>query len=180
MRGHVGHDGCDTIPRPSRPDREEACANPMLSLTAYCDESGDADDPNCPFVGMGGLCAPEASSNRSDTQWREILDDQCGGVWFHMNDFASREGVFKGWKEPRRRRLMRSLVACIAQAKARPFGAVVSLDAYESLLKAIPGRQGEGTVAAACPQRRIWLPSLRSAERLGAGQSPQSPMTATR
>jgi hypothetical protein len=111
----------------------------VLGLTAYFDGSGDADDPKCRFVGVGGLCAPEAEWRAFDKKWQAILDHQCSGVWFHMEQFASREGVFKGWNEARRQKLLGSLVKAILDTNARPFGAVVSLDAYEYLADALPG-----------------------------------------
>lgn len=111
----------------------------MLGLTAYFDESGDANDPTRRFMGIAGLCAPEEKWTAFDEKWQAILDDQCGGKWFHMELFAAREGIFKGWDESRRRKLLGALTGAIAESEARPFGAVVSLEAYEYLAKAFPG-----------------------------------------
>jgi hypothetical protein len=111
----------------------------MLGLTAYFDESGHADDPRCRFVGVGGLCAPLATWEAFDEKWQEILNEQCGGHPFHMKAFSFGEGHFKGWDKPRREKLFGALVKTIKESKARPFGAVVSLDAWDYLCKAIPG-----------------------------------------
>ncbi len=56
-----------------------------------------------------------------------------------MELFANQQGMFKGWNEPRRRKLLSALVTTIAETNARPFGAVVSLDAYEYLTKTLSG-----------------------------------------
>jgi hypothetical protein len=111
----------------------------MLELTAYFDESGDANDPKCQFVGMGGLCAPADNWAAFDEKWRAILDDQSEGEWFHMELFAARKGVYEGWGESRRRKLLSSLVGTIKEANARPFGAVVSIRAYNYLARVFPG-----------------------------------------
>jgi len=111
----------------------------MLGLTAYFDESGDADDPGSRFVGLAGLCAPGVAWRTFNEKWQAILDDQCDGEWFHMGTFAQRQGMFEGWDEPRRQKLLGALVKTIAETNARPFGAVVSLDAYEYLTRILPG-----------------------------------------
>jgi hypothetical protein len=111
----------------------------MLGLTAYFDESGHADDPRCRFVGIGGLCAPLAAWEEFDEKWQGILDDQCGGQPFHMKEFSFGEGQFKEWSKPEREKLLGALVKTIKESKARPFGAVVSLDAWDFVCKSIPG-----------------------------------------
>ena len=68
----------------------------MLSLSAYFDESGHADDPDCQFVGVGGLCAPAAAWNDLDDKWQGILNEQCDGKPFHMNKFALQQGPVVG------------------------------------------------------------------------------------
>lgn len=118
---------------------EEEAKISMIGLKAYMDESGHSHDPNCRFVGLGGLCASEESWNIFSEKWQSILDDQCGGAWFHMKDFAVRAGTYKGWNEAKRRKLLGSLAAAIVEARPRPFGAVVSLDAYNYLVECFPG-----------------------------------------
>jgi hypothetical protein len=75
----------------------------MLGLTSYFDESGDAEDPKCRFVGIGGLCAPEEKWTAFEGKWRAALDEHCRGEWFHMELFAARQGIFEGWEEPRQK-----------------------------------------------------------------------------
>jgi len=111
----------------------------MLGLSAYFDESGHVDDPRCNFVGLGGLCAPEAHWVKFHEKWQAILDDQCDGRWFHMEAFANRVGIFEGWEETRRRDFLGSLIQTIVEAEARPFGAVVSIRAYDYLVSLLPG-----------------------------------------
>lgn len=109
----------------------------MLELTSYFDESGHSADPKCRFVGIGGLCAPLAAWEEFDKKWQAILDEQCDGVPFHMNEFSFGAEHFKGWKKPRKDKLLSSLVRIVKESTARPFGAVVSLDAYDFVCKNI-------------------------------------------
>ena len=111
----------------------------MLELTAYFDESGHSDDPKCRFVGIGGLCAPLDNWVSFDQKWQAILDEKCDGVPFHMNKFARGEEPFNDWRKARKDDLLGALVRTIKSAEAKPFGAVVSLDAYELLCKLLPG-----------------------------------------
>lgn len=110
----------------------------MLGITAYFDESGHSEDEKCRFVGMGGLCAPSSSWEGFDGKWQSILDEYCEGKPFHATDFANQTGPFKGWEEEKRRKFFGSLVRTIKDSGARPFGAVVSLDAYEFICQGIP------------------------------------------
>jgi hypothetical protein len=111
----------------------------MLGLSAYFDESGHSEDPHCRFVGMGGLIAPESAWTEFEQKWQAVLDDQCEGHWFHMKDFASGYGIYAGWGKERKERLLGSLVKTVRESGARPFGAVVSLDAYETVCRGLPG-----------------------------------------
>jgi hypothetical protein len=110
----------------------------MLGLTAYFDESGHSEDEKCRFVGMGGLCAPCDAWTEFDGKWQAILDEHCEGKPFHATVFANQQKPFDGWKEEKRRKFFGSLVRAIKESKARPFGAVVSLDAYEFICQGIP------------------------------------------
>jgi hypothetical protein len=110
----------------------------MLGLTAYFDESGHSKDADCQFVGMGGLCAPADAWTEFDGKWQGILDEHCQGKPFHATDFAYGKEPFSGWKEEKRRRFYGGLVRTIQESGARPFGAVVSLDAYETICRGIP------------------------------------------
>jgi hypothetical protein len=111
----------------------------MLGLSAYFDESGHSEDPRCRFVGMGGLVAPEAAWTEFEPKWQAALDEHCGGHPFHMNDFAPGYGIYAGWKKEQRDKLLGSLVRAVRESGAKPFGAVVSLDAYETICQRFPG-----------------------------------------
>jgi Protein of unknown function (DUF3800) len=102
-------------------------------LTAYIDESGHAADPSCRFVGLGGLVALTENWQIFEQKWRTALDLLCEGEPFHMNLFAAREGVFKGWSEEKRRKLLAALIDAIFAANAIPTGCVISLDDFEAL-----------------------------------------------
>jgi hypothetical protein len=110
----------------------------MLGLTAYFDESGHSEDERCRFVGMGGLCAPTSAWSEFDGKWQAILDEHCEGKPFHATDFANQQKPFNGWKEEKRQKFLGGLIAAIKESGARPFGAVVSLDAYEFICQGIP------------------------------------------
>jgi hypothetical protein len=110
----------------------------MLGLSAYFDESGHSEDKNCRFVGMGGLCAPASSWDEFDGKWQAILHEHCKGKPFHATDFANQFAPFDGWSENKRKKFLGALVRAIKDSGAQPFGAVVSLDAYESLCQGIP------------------------------------------
>jgi hypothetical protein len=111
----------------------------MLGLSAYFDESGHSEDAKCRFVGMGGLCAPAVAWTEFDSKWQAILDKYCEGEPFHATDFANQQKPFDGWKEEKRRQFLGGLIRTIKETGARPFGAVVSLDAYEVICHGIPG-----------------------------------------
>src|SRR5271168_572523 len=110
----------------------------MLGLSAYFDESGHSEDENCRFVGVGGLCAPASAWTEFDGKWQAVLDEHCGGQPFHMKDFANGWSVYKGWGKAKRETFFGGLVKAIRESGARPFGAVVSLDAYEFVCQGIP------------------------------------------
>jgi hypothetical protein len=110
----------------------------MLGLTAYFDESGHSEDEKCRFVGMGGLCAPASAWFEFDGKWQAILDEYCEGKPFHATDFANQQEPFKEWEEEKRRKFFGGLVRTIKESGARPFGVVVSLDAYELICQGIP------------------------------------------
>ena len=110
----------------------------MLRLSAYFDESGHSEDEKCRFVGMGGLWAPSSAWEDFDGKWQAILDKHCEGKPFHATDFAYQSEPFKGWEEEKRQEFFGGLVRTIKESEARPFGAVVSLDAYEFICQGIP------------------------------------------
>ena len=102
----------------------------LLGLSAYFDESGHSEDEKCRFVGMGGLLAPASAWDEFDPKWQAILDKFCEGNPFHATDFANQQEPFNGWTEEKRRKFFGGLIQTIRESGARPFGAVVSLDAY--------------------------------------------------
>jgi hypothetical protein len=110
----------------------------MLGLSAYFDESGHSKDPHCRFVGIGGLIAPESAWTDFEPKWQAVLDRHCEGKPFHATDFANQAEPFDGWEEGDRREFFGGLVKAIKDTAARPFGAVVSLEAYDFLSQGIP------------------------------------------
>jgi hypothetical protein len=104
-------------------------------LRAFWDESGSTDNPQCRFVGIGGLIASADSWDRFDPEWQRVLDE-FGLPHFHAKDYAHWKGAFANkdvWREPRRRAVMQELLLAIAEAKPRVLGAVMHLDAWRAL-----------------------------------------------
>ncbi|MGA7157288.1 MAG: DUF3800 domain-containing protein [Acidobacteriaceae bacterium] len=110
----------------------------MLGLSAYFDESGHSEDEKCRFVGMGGLCAPSLAWGEFDRKWQSILNEHCDSNPFHMNKFANQAPPYDGWSKSKREQVFALLVGAIKGSGALPFGAVVSLDAYEFICQGIP------------------------------------------
>jgi hypothetical protein len=88
---------------------------------------------------MGGLIAPESVWAEFEQKWQAILDEQCEGHWFHMKDFAPGSGIYAGWGKDRKEKLFGALVRTVRESGAKPLGAVVSLDAYETICGGFPG-----------------------------------------
>jgi hypothetical protein len=104
----------------------------MFELTAYMDETGHSKDERQKFVGMAGLIATARDWEQFERKWKETLKS-FRIPFFHMKDFASLRGPFKGWSEIKRRKLLDKLLRIIATTYAMPFGAVIAMDDYRQL-----------------------------------------------
>jgi hypothetical protein len=99
------------------------------------DETGHSDDPALHFAGMAGFVAPFEKWLAFEKEWQPTLDYYNLREPFHMKDFAHSLGQFVDWKDKKERRkeLFGKLVSIIRKTEAKPIGAIVSLEAYESL-----------------------------------------------
>ena len=104
----------------------------MFELTAYMDETGHSKDERQKFVGMAGLIATAHYWEHFERKWQEALKS-FNIPFFHMKDFASFRGPFKGWSEIKRRKLLDKLLRIIGTTYALPFGAVIAMEDYRQL-----------------------------------------------
>jgi hypothetical protein len=103
----------------------------MWMLSAYMDETGRWEDPNCRFVGMAGLLTGADAWEFFEKQWAKALK-QYGLTHFHMKDFAHSRREFEGWKydEPKRRALLQDLFDIIRSVRALPFGTTIPMEPF--------------------------------------------------
>ena len=111
----------------------------MSFFSAYLDASGHPDDEGDHSVlSVGGYAAAIESWIKFDGQWQAVLDSE-GIKVFHMTDFVSGCGEFKGWsgKEPekveRRKKFIASLVGCIESHCVQYFRESLYLRDYEKV-----------------------------------------------
>jgi hypothetical protein len=106
----------------------------FTELTAYCDETGFAKDPSQKFVGMAGFVAPSEAWESLEHKWKFILKE-FKVPYFHMKEYASSVGVFKGWKdnEKKRQAIFSSLIKTIKEIQPLPIGCVFSAEDFRGL-----------------------------------------------
>src|SRR5689334_13927510 len=80
------------------------------TLVGYFDESGHSS--NTDFISIGAFVAEEVAWARISEAWTGALE-RSGAPYLHMADFAHSQGVYAGWDEPRRRRLLAECVSAI-------------------------------------------------------------------
>jgi hypothetical protein len=79
-------------------------------MTAYFDESGHSASTR--IVSMGGAIAGPKQWGQVRRKWQAALE-LFGVEIFHMTDFESRQGEFRGWDETRKRALVAELMRSI-------------------------------------------------------------------
>lgn len=109
--------------------------NYLFMLKAYIDESGDAPDKACNFVGLGGIAAEDTSWSKFEIEWKATLDEFISGEPFHMRDYVCvpGHGVYEGWSRDKRLAFMNRLVSAILAIKPRFVGCVVSISDFKAL-----------------------------------------------
>lgn len=98
-------------------------------LSAYFDETGHSRDEKQLFNGMAGVLAPADHWGAFEEKWGQTLK-AFKIPFFHMKDFASLKGFFKGWSEGKRRRLYGKLLAHMETAYIFPVGVSTSMSAF--------------------------------------------------
>lgn len=106
-----------------------------LNLTSFMDETGHADDPKLHFAGMAGFVAPIGVWKVFEQHWNDLLAKAGLCEPFHMREFAHSEGQFRSWKgkEEQRQLFFGRLLEIIAETKADPVGAILSVTDFNSL-----------------------------------------------
>ncbi len=104
----------------------------MLMLSAFLDETGHSSDKAQRFNGMAGLMAPTKRLLRMERKWNRTLS-RFRLPFFHMKDFASFRGPYKGWTEQKRRDLYRRLLAHITGAQPFLVGSILAMEDFRSL-----------------------------------------------
>jgi hypothetical protein len=102
-------------------------------FTAYFDASGT---PEATVLTMAGYVADVAKWIKFEKRWQEILNREHVKR-FHMTDFASCEGEFKGWREKPeiRKRFLEDLQECARKFTNKRFSASVIISDYRAVNK---------------------------------------------
>ncbi len=107
----------------------------MAKLIAYFDESGT--DQGSPVVVVAGIVASAKQWSKFDQKWRKLVK-AAGVSAFHMTDFESSYGEFKGWSSDRKKEFIISLIEVI-RAHARIFFLQgVKKEDFEAVLPEFP------------------------------------------
>jgi len=108
-------------------------------LKAYLDESGSDDTP---FLLVGGYVSTETRWKKFERAWVEALHSEGLHESFHMVDFETGSGEFRGpeWTSERKDRLFRRLAQIIARHPILEVSAGVSLGDFNEAIERI-GKQ---------------------------------------
>ena len=101
----------------------------ILMLWAYFDESGEHLPPDqgghLTHLTLGGCVADVDDWRKLSSEWLIALDE-AQVPHFHMVDFEARKGVFSGWCEKRRERLLNALLDSMGRHVSRFVGFVIT------------------------------------------------------
>jgi hypothetical protein len=87
-----------------------------LSLSAFYDGSGQARDPYCRLITLGGIVAPQEVLDGVSDQWIDVLRQHkaplssLGSPYFHCREAMGGSGGYAGWDTRRTARLMADLL----------------------------------------------------------------------
>lgn len=116
----------------------------MAIISAYLDETGDADDPAQFVAGMGGLIGDEDNWLAFERKWKKALVKakvplykDASEPYFHMREFVFRNETFKSWKGQNIKcdKLYDKLLRIIESSGLVPFGSMMPLQAWRGLSK---------------------------------------------
>jgi len=102
-----------------------------MCFTAYFDESGT--HKGSAAVALAGYLSTTEGWEAFDHQWKPVLK-KYGIEFFHMADFAQRQGQFRGWSEDRRRECLRELHDIICGNAIASVGYGLSRAAYDAIV----------------------------------------------
>jgi hypothetical protein len=81
----------------------------MVMLACYFDAS---TGPGSDALSVAGYVAPVDQWGRFQREWKEWLDE-FGVIHFHMTDWESKWGEFRGWTDDKKHRLFQKLVGTL-------------------------------------------------------------------
>jgi hypothetical protein len=103
----------------------------MASYSAYFNESTGNKSP---ILVVAGLLAADAHWALFESEWKAVLGE-FGLTAFHMTDFATRRGEFRGMDERLRQKLLKPLLEIIRSRAAHGFATAVHLEAFKEVFK---------------------------------------------
>jgi hypothetical protein len=103
-------------------------------LSGYLDESKQED---AGIFAIGGYLFDRRRAGKFEKQWRAALDSK-NLTRFHMSEFDTRQGEFKGWPERERLPFQKRLMKIIQRQCLAEISVALDLRAYEAL--ALPDR----------------------------------------
>lgn len=98
-------------------------------LTAYIDESEQA---KLQVFAIGGYVFDRSGQRLFEWKWKRALKSK-GLSRFHMTDFESGWGEFKGWSEKDRHQFFARIVEIIKSTSLIEFSVAIDLDAFSTL-----------------------------------------------
>lgn len=115
-------------------------------ISVYFDESGT--HAASPVLTVAGILSTDKRWNKFQTEWREILecafteeDRKCfpdGRAFFHMSDYDSHQGPYKGWDKQKHLSVIKQLIGTIRRRTQALFHAIVNKADYEEFCKDKP------------------------------------------
>lgn len=99
-------------------------------MTGFFDESGHSSATK--FFALAAFVAEDANWATFEGLWRQALQES-GAPYLHMREFAHRVGIFQGWTERQRRKLLAGCVNAIKAVRAIAVGAAMSIADFGTL-----------------------------------------------
>jgi hypothetical protein len=103
----------------------------VMCFTAYFDESGTHE--GSAVVTLAGYLSTAERWEVFDAQWKPSLE-KYGIEFFHMADFAQRQGQFRNWPEDKRRECLKELHDIISANAIGSVGYGLSRAAYDAIV----------------------------------------------
>ncbi|MDR4470391.1 MAG: hypothetical protein MRJ68_19195 [Nitrospira sp.] len=97
-------------------------------LAAYFDASTSQKDKH--FVTVAGCVAPINRWKTFESKWQKLLDKERL-LFFHMTDFESYQGPYRGWSRKQHKHFMRKITKAIVTRTSFAFGRGVAHEDFE-------------------------------------------------